>query len=131
MTSDKTNFINAKLEEIDNILKDVSLTDSQRETLLKERAEYKKSENECSDDDDQESDCDVFEEEYEQSECLSYESVYFKYCFEHCTNIDEIISTLQSLKEYFEELKKEGHELTQPVDSGYCFIDKVCEYEEN
>jgi hypothetical protein len=35
------------------------------------------------------------------------------------------------LKEYFEELKKEGHELTQPVDSGYCFIDKVCEYEEN
>lgn len=136
MTSDERDFLCEKLGEIDNILKETSLSDSQRQMLLKERAEYEAQSNELNDSDEEES-INEQDEEYneesdtdnEQSECLSYESVYFKYCFEHCTNIDDVISTLESLKSYFEELKKEGHELTQPVDSGYCFIDKVCESE--
>ena len=133
MTSDKNEFISAKIEEIDNRLKDISLSDIQRQLLYKERAEYEEQTKEF----DTESISEEVEEELEeysetdneQSECLSYESVYFKYCFEHCTNIDDIIHTLESLKQYFEQLKNDGHELTQPVDSGYCFIDKVCESE--
>ena len=131
MTSDERDFLCEKLGEIDNILKETSLSDSQRQMLLKERAEYEAQSNELNDSDEEESINDQDEEYNEESDTdsLSYESVYFKYCFEHCTNIDDVISTLESLKSYFEELKKEGHELTQPVDSGYCFIDKVCESE--
>jgi hypothetical protein len=136
MTSDKKDFINAKINEINDNLKDVSLSDFQREILVKERSYYETQANELNDsgvidadndndNDDEESDCVVIEEEYSEESDTEYESVYFKYCFEHCTNIDDIIHTLESLKSYFEELKSEGHELTQPVDSGYCFIDKV------
>lgn len=149
MTSDKREFINGKIEEIDNKLKEVYLCEIEQYMLKTQRAEYEEQikelsesdeNNENEQNDDRESIPEEVEEciehgiesEYsdtdnEQSECLSYESVYFKYCFEHCTNIDDIIHTLESLKQYFEQLKNEGHELTQPVDSGYCFIDKVCE----
>lgn len=125
MTSDKNEFISAKIEEIDNRLKDISLSDIQRQLLYKERAEYEEQTKEF----DTESIPEEVEEELEEYSETEYESVYFKYCFEHCTNIDDIIHTLESLKQYFEQLKSDGHELTQPVDSGYCFIDKVCESE--
>lgn len=69
------------------------------------------------------------ENNYESDEdsFIDYESVYFKYCFEDCTKIDDILERLESLKNLFEQYKKDGHELTQPVDNGYCFIDKICE----
>lgn len=131
MTSDKMEFINRKIEEIDNKLKDVSLSDLQHQMLDKERAEYVEQKKELEhelEENDEESTCEVVEECIESEESdPEYESFYFKYCFEHCTNIDDIIHTLESLKEYFEQLKNEGHELTQPVDSGYCFIDKICQ----
>ena len=129
MTSDEKDFLCEKLGEIDNILKETSLSDSQRQMLLKERAEYEAQSNELNDSDEEESINEQDEEYNEESDTDSLSYVYFKYCFEHCTNIDDVISTLESLKSYFEELKKEGHELTQPVVSGYCFIDKVCESE--
>jgi hypothetical protein len=52
-----------------------------------------------------------------------YDSFYFKYLFEGCSTIDDIILQLTALKNMFEHYKQEGHELVSPVDSGYCFID--------
>ena len=63
--------------------------------------------------------------ECESEEDIQYESVYFKYWFENCKTIDEVLSGIEGLKQTFEQWKKEGHELTQPVDTGYCFIDKI------
>jgi len=51
--------------------------------------------------------------------------VIFKYWFENCKTIDEVLSGIEGLKQTFEQWKKEEHELTQPVDTGYCFIDKI------
>lgn len=93
------------IEQLDNF-KSVSLNDPNEEGY------YTQDENEY--DSDEES-------------FIDYESVYFKYCFEDCTKIDDILERLESLKKLFEQYKKDGHELTQPVDNGYCFIDKVCE----
>lgn len=75
--------------------------------------------------------CTQEENEYDSDEesFVDYESVYFKYCFEDCMKIDDILERLEGLKQLFEQFKKDGHELTQPVDNGYCFIDKICEKE--
>jgi hypothetical protein len=54
-----------------------------------------------------------------------YDSFYFKYLFEGCSTIDDIISQLTTLKNMFEQYKEQGHDLVAPVDSGYCFIDAV------
>lgn len=139
MTTNKKDYINKKFEEIDEKLKDLSLTEEQRQILLEERADYEEtsqqldedSENkfkECNDHEESEQNS-IYEFESECETTIEYESLYFKYCFDHCKNINDIIETLESLKEYFEQLKKEGHELKQPVDTGYCFIDKVTENE--
>jgi hypothetical protein len=71
--------------------------------------------------------CENDNQESEQD--IIYESVYFKYCFDGCESIDEILCRLDALKQEFEEYKKEGHKLTQSVDNGYCFIDKIADYE--
>lgn len=60
-----------------------------------------------------------------------YESVYFKYCFEGCENIDDVIESLKSLTKYFEDIKAEGHNLRQPVDSGHCYLTKIIEPNSN
>ena len=67
------------------------------------------------------------ENKTDTEEDIEYESVYFKYCFDNCETIDEVISRLNNLKQQFEQYKKDGHKLTQPVDTGYCFIDKIVE----
>lgn len=64
-------------------------------------------------------------EEYENSEeSIQYESVYFKYWFDGCQTIDDILDGIEALKLHFQELKNDGYKLTQPVDTGYCFTDK-------
>jgi hypothetical protein len=49
---------------------------------------------------------------------IMYESVYFKYCFDGCKTIDDILYNLDGLKQLFEQWKHE-------FDTGYCFIDKI------
>lgn len=127
MTTNKKDYIYKKFEEIDEKLKDSSLTQEQRQILLEERAEYEKNTEQL--EKDLEDGMTEFENESDCDTTVEYESLYFKYCFDHCQNITDIIDTLDSLKEYFLQLKKDGHELTQPVDTGYCFIDKVIENE--
>lgn len=110
---EQISYIDKKFREIDEKLKDNSLSEEERQILLEERAEYEEQSEEL--------DCD---NEYE-SEDIQYESVYFKYWFDGCKTIDDVLSHIEGLKQTFEQWKKEGHELTQPVDTGYCFIDKV------
>jgi hypothetical protein len=61
----------------------------------------------------------------DSDEETEYESLYFKYWFDGCKTIDEVLCGVEALKIQFEEWKKEGYQLRQPVDTGYCFIDKV------
>lgn len=72
---------------------------------------------------------DDYEDDFEDEESIDiferYESFYFKYLFEGCTTIDEIVSQLNNLTSLFEQYKQDGHELVAPVESGYCFIDSV------
>lgn len=63
--------------------------------------------------------------EYESEDDLEYESIYFKYWFDGCATIDDILSNIERLKHNFEQWKREGHELTHTVDTGFCFIDKI------
>jgi hypothetical protein len=46
---------------------------------------------------------------------------YFKYAFDGINKIDDIIQRLEGLKVAYENLKKEGFELVEPVDGGYCY----------
>ena len=119
MTSEQQTYIDEKFQEIDEKLKNLDLTEHEKQILLEERAEYEEQSEEI-DCDNEDCDCDN-----EQSEDIQYESVYFKYWFEDCKTIDEVLSCIEGLKQTFEQWKKEGHELTQPVDTGYCFIDKI------
>jgi hypothetical protein len=72
------------------------------------------------DDEDEEDE----DDDYDETE---YESVYFKYCFDGCETIDDVIESLKSLTKYFEDIKAEGHNLREPVDSGHCFLTKIVE----
>lgn len=120
MTSEQQTYIDEKIKQIDLMLENVNLTEERKQILLEERAEYEEQSEEL--------DCDN-NSECESEEDVQYESVYFKYWFENCKTIDEVLSGIEGLKQTFEQWKKEGHELTQPVDTGYCFIDKI--YKEN
>jgi len=131
MTSEQQNFINKKFKEIDEKLKNINLTEQEKQMLLEERAEYEEQNEEyetiCDNDCKNEchNDCGSEYDNECESEDIQYESVYFKYWFEGCKTIDEVLINIEGLKQTFEQWKKEGHELTQPVDTGYCFIDKI------
>jgi uncharacterized coiled-coil DUF342 family protein len=117
--------IDKKIQEINNKLKNNNLTQEEKQLLLDELAKLEEHSEEF----------DTQSEYYEELEVdthsentfIEYESVYFKYCFEGCEKIDDVLERLDALKQQFEQWKIEGHELTQPVDTGYCFIDKVTE----
>lgn len=115
MTISQREAINQKFKEIDEKLHNNNLTNEERQLLLEERAEYEEQSEELE-----------FDEQSDDT-CIEYETIYFKYCFEDCNTMDEIIEVLDELKKQFEEWKKEGHKLTQPVNNGYCFIDKIVE----
>jgi hypothetical protein len=126
MTSDKKCVFEQKVKEIDDKLQNLSLSDTERQILKEQRSELEEME--------LESDVEVYNDtnsecnnSYNSEECDSeeYNSIYFKYCFEQCNNISDVINTLNSLKEYFEQLAKDGNELVSPVCDGYCFFDKV------
>lgn len=68
-------------------------------------------------------------EEVESTEDEVTDTIYFKYEFENLTTVDQIIERLEELKSMFMEYKKHNCELTQPVDTGYCFIEKMTETE--
>lgn len=150
----KKDLIYQNLQEIDMLLNDVSLTEYDRQILLEKCAEYEEQleeldedypfeipqnllENEIHNSSDSElysgsassNEDSGIEYSHNSESDVEYESIYFKYCFEHCNKIQDVIDTLDSLKSYFEQLQNEGHELTEPVDGGYCFIDKI--YQEN
>ena len=112
-------YIDKKFQEIDEKLKNIDLTEEEKQLLLEERAEYEEESEEL------DCDCDYDGDNDTESEDVQYESVYFKYWFENCKTIDEVLCGIESLKLMFEQWKKDGHELTQPVDTGYCFIDKI------
>lgn len=116
MELEQQTYIDKKFQEIDLKLEKLNLTEEEKQILLEERAEYEEQSEEL--------DCDN-NNECESEEDIQYESVYFKYWFENCKTIDEVLSGIEGLKQTFEQWKKEGHELTQPVDTGYCFIDKI------
>ena len=120
---EQQNFIDNEFKMIDEKLKDVNLSENERQILLEQRAEYEEQSEELDEDNNNNN---VSEDEEND---IEYESVYFKYCFEDCKTIDEVLYCIDRLKDQFEQWKKEGHELTQPVDTGYCFIDKI--YKEN
>jgi hypothetical protein len=65
------------------------------------------------------------EEDFEKTT----DTIYFKYEFESLTTVDQIIERLEELKSMFMEYKKHNCELTHPVDTGYCFIEKMPETE--
>lgn len=126
MTSDKKHVFEQKVKEIDEKLQTLSLTEHERQVLSEQRYELEElaSDNEFYNDSENNSNNsnsrELTDEDYEE-----YKSIYFKYCFEQCNNIDDILNTLNSLKEYFEQLAKDGHKLVSPVCDGYCFIDKI------
>ncbi len=53
------------------------------------------------------------------------ECVYFKYYFENCECIDDILCRIEGLKQEFEKYKENGYELCRPVDTGYCFLNNT------
>lgn len=114
MTSEQQSFIDKKFKEIDEKLKNLNLTEEEKQILLEERAEYEEQSEELE-----------YDNSDNDSEEVQYESVYFKYWFEGCKTINEVLVGIEGLKQTFEQWKKEGHELTQPVDTGYCFINKI------
>jgi hypothetical protein len=67
----------------------------------------------------------VSDDDEDDEEEINYETVYFKYEFDGCQNIDEVIQQLENLKVYFQTIKNEGHNLLQPVDSGHCILTKI------
>ena len=67
---------------------------------------------------------DLISDDEEEDE-INYETVYFKYEFDGCQNIDEVIQQLENLKIYFQTIKNEGHNLLEPIDSGHCILTKV------
>ena len=126
MTFEQQTFIDTQFKMIDEKLKDINLNESERQILLEERTEYEEQSNKLNFHNDNYNDND---NDNDSENEIEYESVYFKYCFEDCKTIDEVLYCIDRLKNQFEQWKKEGHELTQPVDTGYCFIDKI--YKEN
>lgn len=52
-------------------------------------------------------------------------TLYFKYEFEGCKTIDEVLQRLDELRNYFQSIKDEGHSLIQPIDSGHCIFTKL------
>lgn len=117
MTTDQRELIDRKFQEIDEKLKDTSLNENEVQLLLEERAEYEEQSEEL--------DSECKDDNCENEEDIEYVSLYFKYWFEGCKTIDEVLLSIERLKQQFVQWKNEGHELTQPVDTGYCFIDKI------
>lgn len=118
--------IDKKIKEIDTKLKNDNLTEEEKQVLLEKLAELEDQSEDLKFDAQS---VDFNADSESEDTFIEYESVYFKYCFEECAKIDDILERLDALKQQFEQWKIEGHELTQPVDSGYCFIDKVSEFE--
>jgi hypothetical protein len=121
--------IGEKIKEIYIKLKNNNgdITEEQRQVLLEKLTQLEEqSEEHC-----EELDFDTqshYESVSQDDTFIEYESIYFKYWFEGCENINDILERLNDLKQQFEQWKIEGHELTQPVDNGYCFIDKVSDF---
>lgn len=125
MTIDKKDLFEQKVKEIDDKLQNLSLTDIERQHLVEQRSELEEFESDNELDNELENDVDNDVDNEESDDNDEYKSIYFKYCFEQCNNISDVINTLNSLKEYFEQLAKDGNELVSPVCDGYCFFDKV------
>lgn len=120
--------IDKKMREINTKLKSNNLTEEERQLLLEELVELEEQSEDFEFDANEDTEAEDTDTQSEDT-FIEYESVYFKYCFEGCENIDDILERLNGLKQQFEQWKMEGHNLTQPVDTGYCFINKVAEYE--
>jgi hypothetical protein len=121
--------IGEKIKEIYIKLKNDNddITEEQRQVLLEKLTQLEEQyEEQC---EELDFDTQLHSEYVSQDDTfIEYESIYFKYWFEGCENINDILERLNDLKHQFEQWKIEGHELTQPVDSGYCFIDKVTDF---
>lgn len=64
------------------------------------------------------------EGEHDLDEFEEDDVFYFKYEFEGCQNIDDILANLDRLKELFGKFKNEGYNLREDVSGGYCFLYK-------
>lgn len=71
-----------------------------------------------------ENECECEYEEFHDEEIKEDDIFYFKYEFEGCQNIDDILSNLERLKDLFQKFKNEGYKLREDVSSGYCFLYK-------
>lgn len=54
-----------------------------------------------------------------------YECIHFKYEFDDCETIDDVLLHLEELKKVFEKYKLDGNNLLEKVSKGYCLIDKI------
>lgn len=108
-----------RIEEIEELLLNVSLS---KETI--ELLEFEKNNLEQHFFNNEEN---YEDEDEDENDHIMYELIHFKSWFEGCTTIDEVLSGVDALKQQLEQFKKDGHELLQPVDTGYCYINKVCE----
>jgi hypothetical protein len=63
------------------------------------------------------------EEFYESNESQD-DVFYFKYEFEGCKTIDDILCNLDRLKDIFQNMRNDGYRLREDVNSGYCFLYK-------
>lgn len=121
-----------------NILPKLNLNDDEFEenNFVEDEHEH---EHECDCDDDEcecdEEDCECDDDEChcdDENECdceqcymdRKYDSFYFKYLFEQCESVDDIILELESLTELFKKYKENNCNLLAPVDNGYVFIEK-------
>ena len=133
MTVTYKESINEKLRDIDIKLQNLEINDEEKVSLNKQKNKYRKqleedlegdtkenNENEYDTEIDTEIDTDIDTEEE-----IEYESIYFKYWFDNCSTIDDVLTGIEALKCKFEQWKVEGHVLSQRVNNGYCFIDKI------
>ena len=58
------------------------------------------------------------------------ETIYFKYEFDGCETIDEILDNLDRLTKQFELYKQAGYLMRHPVDTGYCHLESPPPYDE-
>jgi hypothetical protein len=54
-----------------------------------------------------------------------HESIYFKYAFDGCKTIEDVIHQLDYIRNYLQSIKDEGHNLLEPIDSGHCILTKL------
>ena len=126
MTVTYKESINEKLRDIDIKLQNLEINDEEKVSLNEQKNEYHKQlEEDLEEDLEGDTKENGYDTDIDTEEEIEYESIYFKYWFDNCSTIDDVLTGIEALKCKFEQWKVEGHVLSQKVNNGYCFIDKI------